>query len=357
MTEIGVAGARDVNGSTRVAVVGGGAIGGTLAFHLIRRGVDVTVVETDPAQRDAIASTGIVLVGTDGERALARPRAVLDPAATQPAAPRFPIVLLAVKSQDTADAACWIEPRLAADGYVVSCQNGGNVPVIADHVGPARVVGAFVDIAADVVAPGVVRSGGVTRLVVGEPDGGESARTAELAALLPNVVEPSSDIRGLIWSKRVLATMYTMTALVDQDTADVIDRHRGLMTRAAREVVDIAAAERVPLRDLGYFDPTLLTANRDTAEINRCFDRLVAWQRGQAKTRVGPFRDIAIRGRRTEAHTELADLSRLAALHNLPSHHLKRLDEQLTELENKTRTFTERNLAASEWPAEEQGEK
>ena len=42
-------------------VVGAGAIGGTLAWHLARAGHPVTVVDADPAHVAAIARHGIVL--------------------------------------------------------------------------------------------------------------------------------------------------------------------------------------------------------------------------------------------------------------------------------------------------------
>ncbi|GAA1383613.1 hypothetical protein GCM10009613_13260 [Pseudonocardia kongjuensis] len=330
---------------TAVTVVGCGAVGGTLALHLTLAGAEVTVVERDTAHRDAIAARGITVTGADGTATTVRPAAVVDPADPLTGV-RCTTVLLAVKSQDTLAAAGWVAPRLTADGHLVSCQNGGNTDVLAGVVGPDRVLGAFVDIAADVVGPGTVRSGGVTRLVVGEPGGGPGHRAAALAALLPEVVQTTDDVRGLIWSKRVLAAMYTLTALVDADTADVIDRHRDLMLAVAAEVRAIAAAEGVTLRDLGYFDPARLADDP-----GGCLDDLVAWQRGVTKVRVGPFRDIAVRGRRTEAHTELADLRRAAAAHGLPAHHLARLDGQLTELESDRRSFTHDNLRPAEWPA------
>lgn len=331
-----------------VLVVGGGAIGSTLALHLLRAGVHVTVVERDPVQRAAIAARGIEIVATDGTRTVARPHRVVDPVGSEASDERWPVVLLAVKSQDTVTATRWLARRLSPGGHVVSCQNGGNVDVVAGIVGPDRVLGAFVDIAADVVAPGVVRSGGVTRLVVGAAGGGAGPRATELAALLPGLVEPAADVRGLIWSKRVLAAIYTATALVDADTADVIDRHRDAVLAPAREVAAIATAEGIRLLDLGYFDPNRLA---DHAGVDHCLDELVVWQRRQSKVRVGPFVDIAVRGRRTEAHTEIADLGRLAAAHGLPAHHLARLDELLTEIEDGRRDFSHDNLAATEWQA------
>ena len=84
-------------------------------------------------------------------------------------------VLLAVKAQATGAALDWIAPRLAADGFVVSLQNGLNED--GDRragSGRDRTVGAFVNLFADVIGPGEIRDGGLGALVVGELDGRDS---------------------------------------------------------------------------------------------------------------------------------------------------------------------------------------
>jgi 2-dehydropantoate 2-reductase len=323
-------------------VVGAGAIGGTIAAHLIRAGARVDLVERDPAHRAALRERGIVFADSVEDAAGsvgARPAAVLDP---EEVAGVWTRVLLCVKSQDTADAAALIAARLAPDGFVVSCQNGDNETALIGALGADRVVGAFVNIAADVVGPGVIRPGGVSELVVGELDGSATDRVHALAAVLPELVVASRNVTGAIWSKRALAAMYTATALADADTATLIDRHRPAMLALAREVVHIAQRRGVALADLGYFDPARLGADTTAgAEL----DRLVGWQHGVAKKRVGPFRDIALRGRRTEAHTELADLAAAGRAVDVATPHLERLDVLLTELETRRRPFGEENFA------------
>ena len=68
-------------------------------------------------------------------------------------------VLLAVKAHHTAAAVAPVAPLLAADGFVVSLQNGFNEDAIAAAVGRERVVGAFVNFGADVIAPGRILRG------------------------------------------------------------------------------------------------------------------------------------------------------------------------------------------------------
>lgn len=321
-------------------VVGAGAIGCTVAAGLLRAGLPVTLVERDAEHRAALRARGIVFESDPGVAVVGgpRPSAVVAPHEVEGV---FERALLCVKSQDTLQAAELLQQWLAPDGYVVSCQNGDNEPALIAALGAHRVVGAFVNIAADVVAPGVVRPGGVTELVVGELDGSVTPRLLALEADLPDMAVVSSNVQGAIWSKRALAAMYTATALADDDTATLIDRHRPLMRRLALEVVEIARHRSIRLADLGYFDPARL---RDDTTAPAELDRLVEWQHGISKKRVGPFRDIAIRGRRTEAHSELHDLAAAGRAAGVPTPLVSRLDEMLADLETGARRFDDASL-------------
>jgi 2-dehydropantoate 2-reductase len=67
-------------------------------------------------------------------------------------------VLIAVKSFDTRGTARTVAPFLAADGVVISLQNGlGNAEALADAVGAQRVLAGRVIFGAEASAPGRVR--------------------------------------------------------------------------------------------------------------------------------------------------------------------------------------------------------
>ena len=151
------------------AIVGAGAIGGTLGYHLARAGHPVTVVDADPEHVRRIDADGIALV-RGAERSTVRMARALTPDPDGPPL-RLERVLLAVKAQATGPALDWIAPRLADDGFVVSLQNGLNEEQIAGRIGRHRTVGAFVNLFADVTGPGEIRDGGPGALVVGELDG------------------------------------------------------------------------------------------------------------------------------------------------------------------------------------------
>ena len=124
---------------------------------------------------------------------------------------RLDTVLLAVKTQHTRAALAQIAPRLA--GCVVSLQNGLNEPVIAEAVGAARTVGAFVNFGADYVAPGRIHYAGRGTFVVGELDGRHSPRVAALARDLG--AEVTDNVVGYLWAKAAYGAMLFATAVSD----------------------------------------------------------------------------------------------------------------------------------------------
>ena len=102
-------------------IVGAGAIGGTLAWHLARAGYQVTLSLT-LTLTTGVRSSWTVLVP---ERAGAREaQAVKDVFAPHDCPPNQQRVLLAVKANATESATTWLAGHLAADGFVVSMQNG-----------------------------------------------------------------------------------------------------------------------------------------------------------------------------------------------------------------------------------------
>jgi len=285
-------------------VVGGGAIGGMLAAALLENGVPVQIVDADSAHVDAIRAGGLRVVSAEGTRTAWVPAFGLDDA---PAV--FGPVLLAVKGQATAAAMAYIAPRLADDGFVVSMQNGLNEDEIASFVGADRTVAAFVDLFADVMEPGVVKDGGPGAMSLGEHVGQfDSARVLKLrddlhmaghAVVTPNVL-------GFLWSKLAFGTMSCVTALVDADMYDAVDRHRPTMHGLAAEVIDVANALGIELENFDAFIVADYQRDADPVVRDATTDGVVAWLKSQPKLRSGVWRDVAVRHRPTEVVAHFA---------------------------------------------------
>src|SRR5204863_444176 len=138
---------------------------------LARAGHDVLLVDRAEDHVAAMNRGGLTIDRRDGPFTV--PVRALTPSALGHG---LPLVLLAVKSQDTPGALDVLRPRLTADGAIVSMQNGLNEELIAAAVGERRTVGCLVNWAADWTAPGRILHGGEGALVLGELDGRRSAR-------------------------------------------------------------------------------------------------------------------------------------------------------------------------------------
>jgi 2-dehydropantoate 2-reductase len=276
----------------RYAVIGAGAIGGTVAAGLVRDGHEVLLCDADPDHVAAINADGLRIEGPVEELT------VRAPAVTPDGLPEgLGAVLLAVKAHHTAAAMEVVAPRLAPDGFVVSLQNGFNEDVIAAAVGRERVVGAFVNFGADVVAPGRILRGNRAAFLIGELDGADTPRVRALCADIADA-RPTANIHGYLWSKEAYGAMLFATAVSDLSIADALadPRYRPLHLALAREV--LAAAPCTP-EPFDGFDP---------ADLEGSIDRLVEFNRASAKTHSGIYRDLAVRHRKTEVDSMLGAL-------------------------------------------------
>jgi 2-dehydropantoate 2-reductase len=299
-------------------VVGAGAVGGTVGARLVRARRSVLFCDSDAEHVAAINEHGLRIEGPVEELEARAPAVAPDELPDGLGA-----VLLAVKSQHTEDALRAVAPRLAADGFVVSLQNGINEPAIEAAVGRERTVGAFVNFGADWVAPGRIFLGGRGALYVGELDGRRTERLERLLHELPEAKE-TSNILGFLWGKEAYGAMLFATAVSDLSIADALaePRYRGVYVQLAREVL---AAAPVPVEPFDGFDAD---------DLDGSIDRLVEFNRRSAKTHSGIYRDLMVRRRKTEK----------AMLAELEGPLLNRTLQLIEEIEEGRRTCEVANL-------------
>lgn len=301
------------------------------------------VIDTDNEHLEVIRRNGIVVTRGDGHVDVATiGDARLPEQVTEMVLNR---VLVATKAQHVPQAAEWLAPRLAADGFAVLCQNGDSYAGAAARLGPSRVVPAFINFAADVVAHGMIRFGGDGAMAIGENDGTVSSRVTEIVADLSGFGEvvATDNVQGYLWAKRGFAAMLSATALVDAPIADLVDEHRQLMAALATEVYRVAQRVGIRLETFDAVDGSRLTSPSSTERAG-AFDELVAWLRSLRKDRSGVFRDLAVRRRQTEAVPELRDLVRRGDEAGVSTPLLARLASILAELERGNRSFGPHNI-------------
>jgi 2-dehydropantoate 2-reductase len=293
-------------------VWGAGAIGGTVGAHWCRAGFPVLFVDRSSEHVCAVNDQGLNITGPV-EHFRARAKACMP----EEVSGTFRRAFLCVKAQDTDQAAKALAPHVAADGYVVSLQNGLNEELIARRLGVARTVGAFVNFGADQIAPGVIHYAGRGAVVVGELDGSISSRLQEIQRLL-QLFEPQAtitqNISGFLWSKLAYGALLFATALTNESIADCFaaPEYRPLFTALAREVLGIARASGIAPEPFDGFEPAVfLGGSSQIAE--QSLAALVVHNRLSAKTHSGIWRDLVVRKRKTEARAQLGAVIEAAA--------------------------------------------
>jgi 2-dehydropantoate 2-reductase len=225
---------------------------------------------------------------------------------------------------------------------VVSAQNGLNELVIAEVVGPARTMGAFVNFGADYIEPGVIHYGGRGAVVVGEIDGRITPRVTALGHALRDfdpraIVTPN--IWGYLWGKEAYGAMLFATALTNESIADALAmrEYRHLYIALAREILSVAAAREIHPESFDGFEPSAYLSSAPPGEAERSLDALVAHNRRSAKSHSGIWRDLAVRKRATEVDAQLGIVVTLGAEAGVATPLTARLVELIHEIERGVR--------------------
>ena len=196
----------------KIAVLGCGAIGGSVSADLTEAGLDVTVIDQWPEQVEKVRTDGIVVTMTD--RVVDIKLNALHIPELSEQVPVFDLAFIIVKSYDTRWMAALIEPYLKDDAIVVGLQNGMNNNTIAGIIGRERTLGAVVELSAQIFEPGILqrdttREG--TWFAIGEFDGSITPRLLEVQKVMQNFakVDISEKIEDAKWTK-LIANCMTM---------------------------------------------------------------------------------------------------------------------------------------------------
>jgi 2-dehydropantoate 2-reductase len=194
----------------KIAVVGAGAIGSSIAADMTQAGLDVTVIDQWPAQVEAMRTTGLTIQMPDQKLQVAMHALHLCDLSS--AKLEFDFVFLAVKSNDARWLTEFIKPYLKTDGALVPVQNGFNDDSIASIVGRQRVVGCALELSAEIFTPGLVKRNTThqtTWFGIGELDGLATPRLRAIEAIMRNIghVEATGNIYSTKWTKLVANTM------------------------------------------------------------------------------------------------------------------------------------------------------
>lgn len=328
-----------------ILIWGAGAIGGTLGAAFLRAGHRVIFVDNAPEHVTAINAQGLRIAGPIFEDTVHAPAFLPGDLHGQ-----YDRIFLCVKALHTEAAVKALAPHLAADGVVVSAQNGLNEITIAREVGAERTIGCFVNFGADYLEPGVVHYSGRGAAVIGELDGAMTDRIQALHRLMQDfdpkaVLTPN--IWGFLWGKMIYGALLFGTALTNDSIADVLENPapRGILTRLGQEVGSVAAAQKVKTEAFDGFDPAAFAPNAPQSAVDKSFADMVAHNRRSTKSHSGIWRDLAIRKRKTEVLAQLGPIVALGEKQGIPTPLTRRLIGMIEAIGAGTRPLTMGNLA------------
>ena len=236
----------------RIAVMGGGAVGGYFGGLLSRAGNEVTFIARG-AHLAAMQANGLTLETPKATLEVKNARFVSDPSDAGPS----DVILFAVKAYAIEAAAMPLKPLVGAGSTVISVLNGvDHQDRIGAVLGQQNVIGGLALVSGVITAPGVIRyTSPMSALRFGEADGSLSARALAFrdACIAAGFnAEVLADIRRAQWEKFVgLATNAALTSLFrlpagylynDPDIA-------ALAHRAFAEVAAVGRASGIALAD------------------------------------------------------------------------------------------------------------
>lgn len=300
-----------------ILIWGAGAIGGILGAAFAQAGHTVHFVDIDAEHVRAINEHGVRVQGPVREF-YAHAKACL-PAELESV---YKLAFLAVKSHHTEAATRQLLPHLAADGVIVSAQNGLNELLIAEIAGPERTMGCFVNFSAEYISPGLLNYGVRAAVVCGELDGLTRPRTSYVHSLLKEFDEAAiltGNIWGYLWSKMVYGTMLYATAVTDAPIWEPLGHpgYMDLLIALGREVAGIAAAEGVKLEPFDGFDPAAFAPGAPLEEARASMRAMSEHNKAEPERRTGIWRDLKIRKRKTEVDGQLPPLVLAARRHGI----------------------------------------
>ena len=290
----------------RIAVMGVGAIGGTIGGYLTRAGRDVTLIDQWGANVEEIRQNGVHVTAQDEDFYVPAKAIHLGEACN--ITERFDAIFLAMKSYDTEWATTTMLNHVDPEkGVFVNFQNGINDERMAAIAGVERSLGCVITISAAVYEPGrALRTDDKSPgFKIAEQDGADTARARQLIEVMNSVelTEFSDDLWGERWSKLMINCMNNaLSGLSGYGTAEVRTdndaRRTGIQLGA--EVARVAGALGIRLHTVIGISPDAVIDAAEGHNLEEVESTLLDSARSAGTGGVPSFGQDVRKGRRTE---------------------------------------------------------
>ena len=236
----------------KTAFIGIGGLGGYFGGRLAKAGNDVVFIARG-ATLEALRQNGLRVESPLGDFALPKVQATGDPASVG----RVDVVFVTTKAWQVSEAAQQIRSMVGPETVVVPFQNGVEAyDQLTAILGPEHVLGGMCHVIAMVIAPGVIRHGGLTALItIGEWNNAQTPRLERLVECLRAAgleTRVPENIQVALWEKFEFIASFGGVGAVTRAPAGVMRSVPGtrlLLERAMREIVGLARAGGVPVPD------------------------------------------------------------------------------------------------------------
>lgn len=240
----------------KMAVLGAGAIGGTIGGHLTMAGHDITLIDQWPENVETMKSQGLRISGTHGDHQAPVRALHLNEVST--VNEKYDIVFICTKSYDTRWAVTFIKPYLKADGVIVSAQNSINDEWIAPIVGYNRDVACILTLGSGMYEPGhVVRTNDPEALAItlGELHCRITPRLQEIEEIMSCIgkTKLTTNTWGERWAKLAVNCMVNPVAGITGLSSAEVRRNeatRRILIKVAAETVRVGQAMGVSVEPI-----------------------------------------------------------------------------------------------------------
>ncbi len=234
----------------RIGIIGAGALGCLFASLLGRAGNQVTLVYRNRSVGSSLRGKGVRIHELSGRRLVVPVTAKLAPADLS----QEDLVIFAVKSYDTKQAAIAHGDRVGAKVPVLTLQNGlGNFQILSKMFGQNRVLAGTTTEASLLRGKGEVVHTGRGETRVGEVASASSSRCDFIAHDFSRAgikTSVTDNVNGAIWTKAIINSAINPLSALLRVPNGVLGKEPGLvrsMLEVVREGVAVSKAEKIRL--------------------------------------------------------------------------------------------------------------